>query len=287
MYEAKARGEGGWQHYELGMQARGVERARWAAELRRAVADGELRLFYQPVVALPCGALTGVEALIRWQHPQHGLIGPAGFIPAAEETGLIVDVGLWVLREACRQGAAWRREYPDRAPQSVSVNASARQLREESFADVVAGALRDSGLEAQRLTIEITESTAVGGRGTTETLARLRALGVRLSLDDFGTGQSTLSLLADCRVDQIKLDRSFVPDADSDVIATAVLQLARGIGVEAVAEGVETAAQAERLSLIGYQRAQGYHFARPMPAEDFERTLRSAEADRVPQPEPA
>jgi EAL domain-containing protein (putative c-di-GMP-specific phosphodiesterase class I) len=276
MYEAKARGDGSWQHYEVGMQARGVERERWAAELRRAVLADELRLHYQPVVTLPCGELTGVEALIRWQHPERGLIGPGDFIPAAEETGLIVQVGGWVLREACRQAVAWRQEHRERAPATMSVNVSARQLQEASFADDVADALRDTGLEARRLTIEITESTAVGGLATTDTLTRLRAMGVRLALDDFGTGQSTLSLLANCPVDQIKLDRSFVPQADHDVIATAVLQLARGLGVEAVAEGVETAAQAERLSAMGYERAQGYHFARPMPADALGASLAAA-----------
>jgi diguanylate cyclase (GGDEF)-like protein/PAS domain S-box-containing protein len=273
MYEAKSRGDGSWQHYEAGMQARGVERDRWAAEMRRAVLADELRLHYQPVVTLPCGELTGVEALVRWQHPERGLIGPGDFIPTAEETGLIVQVGAWVLREACRQAVAWGREHRERAPATMSVNVSARQLQEASFADDVAAALRDAGLEARRLTIEITESTAVGGLATTDTLTRLRAMGVRLALDDFGTGQSTLSLLANCPVDQIKLDRSFVPEAGNDVIATAVLQLARGLGVEAVAEGVETAAQAERLSAMGYERAQGYHFARPMPADALGATL--------------
>jgi diguanylate cyclase (GGDEF)-like protein/PAS domain S-box-containing protein len=290
MYEAKARGEGGWQHYEVGMQARGAERDRWAAELRRAVDRGELRLFYQPVVALPCGALTGVEALLRWQHPERGLISPGDFIPAAEETGLIVDVGRWVLREACRQAAAWLLEHPGRAPERLNVNASARQLQEASFVDEVAAALCDSGLEAGRLTVEITESTAVGGRATTQTLSRLRAMGVRLALDDFGTGQSTLSLLANCPVDQIKLDRSFVPVSGADVIATAVLQLAHGLGVEAVAEGVETAEQAERLSQIGYERAQGFFYAPPMPAEALAATLvdaGSAVPARVPQHEAA
>jgi diguanylate cyclase (GGDEF)-like protein/PAS domain S-box-containing protein len=287
MYEAKARGDGSWQHHEEGMKARGAERDHWAAELRRALADDELRLFYQPVVALPGGELLGVEALIRWQHPERGLVGPGEFIPAAEETGLIVDVGRWVVAESCRQLARWRRVHGDRAPETISVNASARQLQEESFADEVAQALRASDLEPSRLTVEITESTAVGGRATTQSLQRLRALGVRLSLDDFGTGQSTLSLLATCPVDEIKLDRSFIPQAGFVVIATAVLQLARGIGVDAVAEGVETTEQAERLSTIGYERAQGFHFARPMPADDFDALLGSRARDTSVGPVPA
>jgi EAL domain-containing protein (putative c-di-GMP-specific phosphodiesterase class I) len=160
-------------------------------------------------------------------------------------------------------------------PGTVSVNASARQLREPTFAAEVAQALRDSGLPAHRLTIEITESTAVGGGDTQDTLRRLRSLGVRLSLDDFGTGASTLSLLATCPVDQIKLDRSFAPVPGPDAIATAVMQLARAFGVEAVAEGVETSAQAERLESLGYLRAQGFHFARPMAPEQLASELTS------------
>jgi diguanylate cyclase (GGDEF)-like protein/PAS domain S-box-containing protein len=265
MYEAKARGEGGWQHYLPGMQPRGVELDRATADLRRGLDAGELFLLYQPVVLLPGGDLVGAEALVRWQHPERGLVGPFEFIGVAEQSGLIVDLGRWVLREACAQMARWGPA----APPTISVNVSARQLQDESFADEVALALRDAGLPPGRLTVEITESTAVGGEVTAESLTRLRRLGVRLSLDDFGTGQSTLTLLATFPVDQIKLDRSFVPDADSDVIAAAVLQLARGFGVEAVAEGVETAAQAEHLAALGYDRAQGYHFGRPMSGDDL------------------
>ena len=268
MYEAKERGEGGYQRYRPGAEARGAERNRLAAALLAALEGNELVLHYQPVVTLPEGRLTGVEALVRWEHPARGLLGPGEFIPGAEETGLIVPLGRWVLREACRQAATWADELGEHAPGSMSVNASARQLQEPGFAAEVATALRDAGLEPRRLTIEITESTAVGGGSTQETLRALRGLGVRLSLDDFGTGASTLSLLANCPVDQIKLDRSFAPVPGPDAIAGAVLQLARAIGVEAVAEGVETPAQAERLESLGYVRAQGFHFARPMhPAQ--------------------
>jgi diguanylate cyclase (GGDEF)-like protein/PAS domain S-box-containing protein len=276
MYEAKARGEGGWQHYLPGMQARGAELDRSTADLRRGLEAGELFLLYQPVVALPGGEIAGTEALARWRHPQRGLVGPLDFVGLAEQSGLIVDLGRWVLRQACRQMAGWGPA----APPTISVNVSARQLREPDFADDVARALRDAGLEAHRLTVEITESTAVGGEATTESLARLRRLGVRLSLDDFGTGQSTLTLLATCPVDQIKLDRTFVPDDRSDVIAAAVLQLARGFGVEAVAEGVETAAQADHLTALGYDRAQGYHFGRPMPAGELIARYRPATVSR-------
>ncbi|MFI5934963.1 putative bifunctional diguanylate cyclase/phosphodiesterase [Actinoplanes sp. NPDC051494] len=267
MYEAKERGEGGYQRYRPGSEARGAERHRITEALSAALERQEFLLHYQPVVSLPDGRLTGVEALVRWMHPKRGLLSPADFIPGAEMTGMIVPLGTWVLREACRQAAAWVTELGPEAPGTMAVNVSARQLQNTDFADEVAAALRDSGLEPRRLTIEITESTAIGGGTTHETLRALHAMGVRLSLDDFGTGASTLSLLANCPVDQIKLDRSFAPVPGPDAIAGAVLQLARAMGVEAVAEGVETSAQAEKLVDLGYVRAQGFHFARPMTAE--------------------
>ncbi|MFI7602695.1 putative bifunctional diguanylate cyclase/phosphodiesterase [Actinoplanes sp. NPDC049681] len=269
MYEAKERGGGHFQRYRPGSEARGAERRRITTALTNALERDELVLHYQPVVALPEGRLTGVEALVRWAHPDRGLLGPGEFIPGAELTGMIVPIGRWVLREACRQAAAWIAELGDQAPGSMSVNASARQLQDASFASDVAAVLRETGLAPGRLTIEITESTAVGGGATAETLRTLRAMGVRLSLDDFGTGASTLSLLANCPVDQIKLDRSFAPVPGPDAIAGAVLQIARAMGVEAVAEGVETLAQAEKLGDLGYVRAQGFHFARPMAPEQL------------------
>jgi diguanylate cyclase (GGDEF)-like protein/PAS domain S-box-containing protein len=274
MYAAKAEAGCAFQHFGQGMEPRSIEQSRLAIELTQALEAGELHLLYQPVVTLPHGRLTGVEALVRWQHPTRGPILPAQFIPVAERTGLIVPLGRWVLREACRQAAAWRAELGDLAPASISVNASARQLQEPDFAAHVAAALDDSGLEAGRLTIEITESTAVGGRSTPQTLHRLRQLGVRVALDDFGTGQSTLTLLATCPVDQIKLDRSFTPGPGSDLIATAVVQLARVLGIEAVAEGVERASQADRLRALGYEHAQGFHFARPVTADEITAVLR-------------
>ena len=273
MYEAKARHDGRWQHYTPGMQARGAALEQATTDLRQALDTGQLRLYYQPVVTLEYGDVVGVEALIRRQHPDRGLLGADEIIPAAESSGLIIDIGQWVLHEACRQMTTWLTAHPETAPRTMSVNVSARQLREPAFGGQVAAALNDHGLQPGRLTIEITESTAVGGDATADTLAELRALGVRIALDDFGTGQSTLTLLATCPVDQIKLDRSFVPDATNAVIASAVLQLARGFGVETVAEGVETATQAELLRALGYDRAQGYHFARPMPADALEAML--------------
>jgi diguanylate cyclase (GGDEF)-like protein/PAS domain S-box-containing protein len=276
MYEAKARGEGGYERYQPGMEARGAERSRRAAALHTAILEDQLVVFYQPVVTLPDGRITGAEALVRWQHPADGLIGPGAFIDTAEQTGLIVPLGAWVLRAATREAATWPGGL------TVSVNVSARQLREAGFPAVVADALRDSGLPARRLTVEITESVAVGGDATGENLRALRAMGVRLSLDDFGTGASTLSLLATCPVHQIKLDRSFVPDGGSEAIADAVAQMARAFGLQTVAEGVETVEQADRLTRLGYERAQGFHFARPMCAADLRGRLSGGAAVAPP-----
>jgi diguanylate cyclase (GGDEF)-like protein len=264
MYEAKAAGEGGFERYRPGMRARGAERQHLTAELATAIDEGRLVLHYQPVVTLPDGRITGVEALVRWQHPTRGLLGPGEFVPLAEESGLIVPMGRWVLRAATKEAAAW---VADHGLGTVAVNVSAKHLRRSDFAADVASALRDSGLPAQRLTIEITESTAVGGGMTWESLTAVRAMGVRVSLDDFGTGQSTLSLLVQCPVDEIKLDRTFTPAPGPDAIAGAVIQLAQAMGIAAVAEGVETVEQAHALRRLGYVRAQGFHFARPMPAD--------------------
>ena len=267
MYEAKGRGEGGYERYRPGMETRGAEHSRRAAALRTAILEDQLVVFFQPMVTLPDGRITGAEALVRWQHPTNGLLGPHAFIETAEQTGLVVPLGTWVLRVATREAATWPGEL------TVSVNVSARQLREAGFPGLVAAALHESGLPAHRLTVEITESVAVGGDATTANLQGLRELGVRLSLDDFGTGASNLSLLATCPVHQIKLDRSFVPDGGSDAIADAVGQMARAFGLEVVAEGVETEEQVVRLTRLGYERAQGFYFARPMPAADLRSRL--------------
>ncbi|WP_172890597.1 putative bifunctional diguanylate cyclase/phosphodiesterase [Actinoplanes derwentensis] len=265
MYAAKLRGEGGHVRYSDGMRIQGRDDP--AGPLRAAIAAGELVLHYQPVVSLPGGRLAGVEALVRWRHPERGLLGPGEFIPLAEESGLIVPLGAWVLREAVRQSAQWITEFGDAAPGTVAVNVSAAQLREDGFAEVVATALRAEGLAAARLCAEITESTAIGGGATGRNLTMLREIGVRLSLDDFGTGSATLSTLATCPVDQIKLDRSFVTGPDA--IPQAVIQLAHSLGIEAVAEGIETQEQADRLAGLGYHLGQGFLYARPMPAAEL------------------
>ncbi|GAB6902461.1 putative bifunctional diguanylate cyclase/phosphodiesterase [Kineosporia succinea] len=272
MYEAKAGAGGGHRHFRPGMEARGVERSRLIDALAAGIEQDQLTVYYQPVVRLSDHRVTGVEALVRWRHPAQGLLGPQAFIEVAEESGLIVPLGRWVLRHAARQAAAWG---PDAG--TISVNVSGVQLRTAGFADEVAAVLRETGLPAQRLIVEITETVAVGGGPTAQNLTAIRDLGARLSLDDFGTGSSTLTTVARLTVDQIKLDRSFV---DSPVIAGAVLHLARGIGADTVAEGVETLDQAARLRALGFERAQGYLFGRPGPAADLRFPGSTAERTR-------
>jgi EAL domain-containing protein (putative c-di-GMP-specific phosphodiesterase class I) len=277
MYVAKAQGDGRFAHYHPDMETRSIEQAQLAAELRQALESRQFRVAYQPIVELPGNRLASVEALVRWQHPVRGVVQPSDFIQAAERSGLILPLGRWVLRESCRQAAEWRAAHGDAAPAGVSVNVAARQLRDPRFAGHVAEALTESGLDPHRLTIEITETAAVGGGHTAVTLRAIHALGVQLALDDFGTGHSTLSLLQDCPVDQLKLDRSFVGEQASGTksAAVAVIHLARALGLDAVAEGVETSEQSAEMRELGYRRAQGFHFARPMAPTAIEKLIAS------------
>ncbi len=276
MYAAKRLGGSRYVTYEAGMAGGVANHAKLGAELRQAIIDGQFRLLYQPIVDLTCGGrLIGVEALVRWDHPLRGCLPPSDFIPLAERSGLIVPLGRWVVREACRQFAAWSRECPEAAPGVLNVNVSAREVREPGFVDDVAGALAETGMSADRLVLEVTETTVLQLGGSVTNLAKLREMGVRVSLDDFGTGQSTLSLLQSCPVDELKLDQSFTraTGGAGPTIAAGVLALARVLGLHVVAEGVETPEQADRLRDIGYHAAQGYHFARPMAASQLGEVL--------------
>jgi EAL domain-containing protein (putative c-di-GMP-specific phosphodiesterase class I) len=231
--------------------------------------EDELYLLYQPIVDLDGGGLSGVEALVRWAHPTRGMVAPIEFIPVAERTGLIVPMGRWVLREAARQAAAWNAEFGDAAPRVMNVNVSARELREPDFPAFVAGVLAETGLSPERLVLEITETTVFGLGASVANLHAVRAMGIRIALDDFGTGQSTLTLLQDCPVDELKLDRSFTQAdtaASRNTMAVAVIHLAHALGLGVVAEGVETPQQAERLRLLRYPVAQGFGLGMPMPA---------------------
>ncbi|AGZ38847.1 putative bifunctional diguanylate cyclase/phosphodiesterase [Actinoplanes friuliensis] len=275
MYAAKNLTGTTYLHYEAGMAANGSEHAHLGAELREAITGDQLFLVYQPIVSLDDGRIMGSEALVRWAHPTRGTLAPDSFIPVAERTGLIVPLGRWVIRTAFAQLAAWIAEHGEAAPGVLNVNVSARDLREPGFADGVAALLTEHHLTADRIVLEITETMALEPGQSVVNLHRLRALGLRVSLDDFGTGHSTLTLLHDCPIDEIKLDRSFT-QAEIDgrpPVSAAVIHLAQALGLHAVAEGVETAEQAEQLLSLGYIAAQGYYFARPMPADKFSELL--------------
>ncbi|WP_432838957.1 putative bifunctional diguanylate cyclase/phosphodiesterase [Dactylosporangium sp. CA-092794] len=273
MYAAKQQGRGRQLAYDPAMDQRGAEHARIAAELRTALDTGQLRVFYQPIVRIADGRPVGAEALVRWQHPQRGLVRPDLFIPAAERTGMIVPIGQWVLAEACRQAARWRREFGPDALQYVSVNVSPRQLREAGFADRLRAVLRAAGLPPDGLMVEITETAVFDGGPALDELHEVKRLGVLVALDDFGTGHSSLGLLRTCPVDVLKVDKSFVDNVtdagERSVIAEALIRISRGLRLRAVAEGVETAEQAAALRRLGYEYAQGYLYGRPVPAGEL------------------
>jgi diguanylate cyclase (GGDEF)-like protein/PAS domain S-box-containing protein len=270
MYRAKELGKARIELFDGSMRARAVERLELESALQGALERGELCLHYQPQVELSTGAVTGVEALLRWQHPELGLVAPLRFIPLAEQNGLIVPIGAWVVREACRQAAAWN------APGlTMSVNVSPRQLGTGDFAVVVREALAESGLAPGSLCLEVTESALLADvDGATATLNELKALGIRLAIDDFGVGHASLGHLRQLLpVDTLKIDKSFVDgildDAEDSAIVRTVVALAHSLGLNVVAEGVEHAEQAERLSGMDCQEAQGYLFARPQPADEI------------------
>ncbi|GIE00033.1 hypothetical protein Adu01nite_13830 [Paractinoplanes durhamensis] len=274
MYAAKEGGKAAWVRFEPRMRQEVVNHARLGSELHNAIIRNELFLLYQPVFDIATGRLHGAEALVRWKHPARGFVSPGDFIPVAERSGLIVPLGAWVLREACRQLAAWKAEYGPGAIKAINVNVAVRQLRESGFVDEVAAVLAEYGLLPGNLVIEITESSVADGRQVRETLNALHEMGVRLALDDFGTGQSSLSLLRAFPVDVLKLDKSFVDGiADGEdrgrlAVAAAVAQLAEYLGLSAVAEGIESEAQLDRLRDMGYRLGQGFFMAKPLPANE-------------------
>jgi EAL domain-containing protein (putative c-di-GMP-specific phosphodiesterase class I) len=257
----------------------GTDRLATEQALRVALRDGQLRLHYQPEIDLATGRITAVEALVRWQHPERGLVPPGEFIPVAEESGLIVSMGEWVLREACSQLAAWRSAGTVDSEMRVAVNVSARQLTHPDLPRLVAAALESTGLDPTALCLEITESAVIAD--TKVALTNLRTIkqqGVHVALDDFGVGFSSLSQIRELPpVDVIKVDRSFTAglgEHDSDgAVVKAVLSLARSLGLTAVAEGVETEHQLGLLRELGCDVGQGFYFARPQPPGEIERVL--------------
>ncbi|MEJ7871980.1 MAG: EAL domain-containing protein [Rubrobacteraceae bacterium] len=272
MYRAKEAGKNSQAMFESGMNVRALERLQLEEDLRRALEREEFRVYYQPEVSLEDGRIMGFEALVRWEHPERGLVSPQEFIPVAEETGLIVPLGEWVLEEACRQAREWQEQNPSNLPLIMSVNLSARQFKQPGLAKSIAEVLRKHGLEPRGLILEITESMVVADVDSAiVTLRELRDLGVRIAIDDFGTGYSSLAYLKRFPVDYLKIDRSFVDglgrDATDKGLVSAAITLAHTLGLEAVAEGVETAEQLEHLRELGCELAQGYYFWKPSPGE--------------------
>ena len=269
MYTAKARGGGSHERFVPAMREAAITRFELGTDLRRAIDRQEFVLHYQPVVDLRLGGVLGFEALVRWQHPTRGLLPPAGFIAAAEATGLIVPIGRWVLEEACRQAREWQVALRNDPPLTMSANLSARELREPGLVDGVAAILERTGVDPAMMVLEITETSMVeDADGAIATLQALKALGVRLAIDDFGTGYSSLSYLRRLPVDVLKLDRSFVvPSGRGDresALVDAVFRLGRSLGLVTIAEGIEDAEQRDRLISLGCRVGQGYLFARPM-----------------------
>ncbi|AGZ41754.1 putative bifunctional diguanylate cyclase/phosphodiesterase [Actinoplanes friuliensis] len=271
MYEAKHRGKSTSVVYTDAMGARIGSEADLIRELAQAIESDQFSLVYQPIVRLDDMALTGVEALIRWNHPSRGLVSPIEFIPIAERTGQIVAIGAWALREACRQAADWRREFPSALNLTIGVNVAGRQLRTPGFADEVRGVLERTQLPAACLSIEVTETAVLDDEESHEAMLALRGLGVKLALDDFGTAASSLGLLLTCPVTTLKLDRSFVESITTvgrqSAVATAVSQMAHALEFSSVAEGIETDEQRELIQSLGYEYGQGYLFSRPLPPE--------------------
>jgi EAL domain-containing protein (putative c-di-GMP-specific phosphodiesterase class I) len=276
MHQAKDRGKNNYQFYTAEMNTRSVGQLNLESALRRGLERREFLLHYQPQVDLQSGRIVGVEALIRWQHPERGLVSPAEFIPLLEETGLIVPVGEWVLQSACEQARAW--EGVGISPTYVSVNLSARQFGAASFLATVDQLRKEARLDAKLLELEITESVLMQeGDNSLKTLEALQAMGIRIAIDDFGTGYSSLAYLKRFPIHTLKIDRSFIKDlprdGDDAAIVTAVISLARGLGLNVVAEGVETAEQLRFLRSRSCDTVQGFVFSKPLPAEEITRLL--------------
>ncbi len=281
MYQAKDQGRGIYRYYTSALTSEVNTRLELDSRMRRALVQGEFVVHYQPQIDIATGAMVGCEALVRWQDPERGLISPARFIPLAEETGLIMPLGEWVLRTACAQAKAWTQ--PGQPPLTMSVNLSGRQLLQSQIVQQVANILSETGLSASQLKLELTESTIMGrGEEAVALLGDLRALGLRLAIDDFGTGYSSLAYLKRFPIDELKIDQSFVRDIPRDTndmeIAATIIAMARNLKLSVIAEGVETQEQLAFLTQQGCHSYQGYLYSRPVPAEEFTRLIETARA---------
>jgi diguanylate cyclase (GGDEF)-like protein/PAS domain S-box-containing protein len=281
MYRAKEQGPGCYAVFDPAMQTRAQERLELEADLRRALEQGEFVLFYQPEVSLHNGSMVGFEALLRWQHPERGLLKPSAFVPLAEETDLITPIGRWVLEEACRQAKRWEEEHLPAPPATMEVNLSARQLARRGLAQTVEEALRRTNLDANALALDMTETVLIRAlEDNAQALDALKKMGIRLCLDDFGTGYASLSYLNRLPVDRVKVDRSFVKGlgekATDTTLVRMIIDLCHTLGVEVLAEGVETSEQAALLRDMGCDLGQGYYFAGPLPGEELAEQLPKA-----------
>jgi EAL domain-containing protein (putative c-di-GMP-specific phosphodiesterase class I) len=281
MYRAKEQGPGRYEVFDPAMQARAQERLELEAELRRAVEQEEFVLHYQPIVSLRDGSMVGFEALLRWQHPERGLLKPSAFMPLAEETDLIVPIDGWVLEEVCRQAKRWERDYPSASLTVMNVNVSPKQLKGSGLARTIEETLARVAPKVHTLALDITEGFLLkASEDEARTLDALKKMGIRLDLDDFGTGYSSLSYIKSFPVDGVKLDKSFVEGLGEDTMGMALVQkiieLCHTLGLEVVAEGIETPEQATLLKDMGCDLGQGYYFGRPLPSEEFEERLSQA-----------
>jgi EAL domain-containing protein (putative c-di-GMP-specific phosphodiesterase class I) len=291
MYMAKERGKGRYQVFEPAMHDTALKRLELKADMQRAIEHGEYQLHYQPVIELESGRITGVEALIRWIHPVRGLVPPLDFIPLAEETGLIVPIGRWVMHEACRYAVELQALFPSDPPLHMAVNLSARQIARPELVDEVREILVDTGLDPHSLILEITESVMMQDMELSiERLGELKQLGVQLAVDDFGTGYSSLNYIRRFPVDILKVDKSFVDgvneDGEASALTEAVIKLAGILNLRPVAEGIERADQLQRLLELRCDMGQGFFFAKPLPSEELaallhERGAMQIEADAL------
>jgi diguanylate cyclase len=267
------------------MNVRAVERHEIETGLRSALDRAEFVMRYQSKVNLKTGMITGVEALVRWQHPQRGLVGPLNFISVAEDCGLMMPIGKWVLRESCRQAKAWQDAGLPRI--ELAVNVSAVEFRNDGFLEGVETVLKETGLEPRYLELELTESVLMQhAKFTIPMLQKLKAVGVRLAIDDFGTGYSSLSYLRQFPIDTLKVDQSFVHEinanSDDATIISAVINMGSSLNYRVIAEGVETVEQVAFLQVHGCDEGQGYYFSRPVPAPEFARLLESGNPVGLP-----
>ncbi|MGI8749409.1 MAG: EAL domain-containing protein [Thermoleophilaceae bacterium] len=281
MYRAKRHSRGQWELFDDSMLASVAGQLRIEEALRGAIERDEMSLVYQPVVSLQSGRVAALEALLRWEHPELGVISPAKFIPIAEDTGMVVSIGEWALRTACRHGARWAQAHPDRPPVPLLVNLSPRQVAHGRLVEAVAAALAESGLDPAQLGLEITEGVLMEEvRAPVDTLAALKGLGVRVVLDDFGTGYSSLAYLKRFPIDVLKIDRSFViglgAEGHGAAIVSAIVALSGALGIDVIAEGVETADQLAHLRRLGATSAQGFLFSRPLEPEGIDSMLARA-----------